>query len=78
MRWWKVIGAAAFVGVAATGVLIARHERRHQDYTPEEIREKLHARAAEALDDEPAALDLDVVGADDTSAEPEAAPGQAG
>lgn len=43
-----MLGVAAFVGVAATGVLVARGERRHQDYTPEEIRERLHARAAEA------------------------------
>ena len=49
MRWWKLLGVAAFVGVAATGVLIARHERHHRDYTPEEIRDRLHARAAEAF-----------------------------
>lgn len=49
MRWWKLLGVAAFVGVAATGVLVARTERRHQDYTPDEIRERLHARAQEAF-----------------------------
>lgn len=49
MQWWKVLGAAAFVGVAATGVLIARSERRHHEYSPEEITERLHARAAEAM-----------------------------
>jgi hypothetical protein len=48
MRWWKVLGAAAFVGVAATGVVIARAERRRRAYTPEEIRARLHARVAEA------------------------------
>ena len=52
MQWWKVVGAAAFVGVAATGVLVARAERRHHDYTPEEIHERLRARAAEALEGE--------------------------
>ena len=35
-------------GVAATGVVLARAERRRRAYTPEEIRERLHARVAEA------------------------------
>jgi hypothetical protein len=48
MRWWKVVGLAGFVGVAATGVVIARAERRRRAYTPEEIRSRLHARLAEA------------------------------
>jgi hypothetical protein len=48
VRWWKVLGVAAFVGVAATGVAIARAERRRRAYTPEEIRARLHARLAEA------------------------------
>jgi hypothetical protein len=48
MRWWKLLGLAAFAGVAATGVVIARDERRRRAYTPEEIRERLHARLAEA------------------------------
>jgi hypothetical protein len=48
MRWWKWLGLAAFAGVAATGVVIARDQRRRRAYTPEEIRERLHARLAEA------------------------------
>ena len=48
MRWWKVLGLAGFVGVAATGVVIARDQRRRRAYTPEEIRARLHARLAEA------------------------------
>jgi hypothetical protein len=48
VRWWKVAGLAAFVGVAATGVVIARAERRRRAYTPEEIRARLHARYEEA------------------------------
>jgi len=48
MRWWKVLGVAAFVGVAATGVAIARAERRRRAYTPEEIRARLRARLAES------------------------------
>ncbi|HEV8562748.1 MAG TPA: hypothetical protein VGR06_41060 [Actinophytocola sp.] len=48
MRWWKMLGLAAFIGVAATGVVIARDERRRRAYTPEEIRVRLHTRLAEA------------------------------
>ncbi|HZB50373.1 MAG TPA: hypothetical protein VE547_14880 [Mycobacteriales bacterium] len=48
MRWWKVVGLAGLVGVAASGVVIARAERRRRTYTPDEIRDRLHARAAEA------------------------------
>lgn len=50
MRWWKVLGIAAFAGVAAGGVLIARDERRRLAYTPEEIRDRLHARLADAAE----------------------------
>ena len=38
---------AGFAGVAATGVVIARAERRRRAYTPEQIRSQLHARLAE-------------------------------
>jgi hypothetical protein len=48
MRWWKVLGLAGLAGVAATGAVLARAERRRRAYTPEEIRERLHARVAEA------------------------------
>jgi len=48
VRWWKVLGLAGLAGVAATGALVARSERRRRAYTPEEIRERLHARAEEA------------------------------
>ncbi len=47
MRWWKVLGLAGFAGVAATGVVAARAERRRRAYTPQEIREQLHARLAD-------------------------------
>ena len=49
MRWWKWLGLAAFAGVAATGVVIVRAERRRRAYSPDEIRERLHARHAEAV-----------------------------
>jgi len=41
---------AGFAGVAATGVVIARAERARRAYTPDEIREQLHARLAAAGD----------------------------
>jgi len=47
MRWYKVLGLAAFAGVAATGAVIIRDQRRRRAYTPDEIRDRLHARAAE-------------------------------
>ena len=47
MRWYKVLGLAAFAGVAATGAVIIRDERRRRAYTPDEVRERLHARLAD-------------------------------
>jgi hypothetical protein len=47
VRAWKWVGLAAFVGVAATGAVIARAERQRRAYTPEEIRQRLHERLAE-------------------------------
>ncbi|MGZ4524414.1 MAG: hypothetical protein ACXVXP_00610 [Mycobacteriaceae bacterium] len=46
MRWWKVLGVAGVVGVAASGVMTARAERQRRAYTPSEIRSKLHERVA--------------------------------
>ena len=43
-----MLGLAGLAGVAATGVVIARAERRRRAYTPDEIRERLHARLTEA------------------------------
>jgi hypothetical protein len=56
---WKLLGLAGLVGIAATGAAVARAERRRRAYTPDEIRERLHARHAEtedpnALGDSPA------------------------
>ena len=48
MRWWKLIGLAGLAGVAATGVVTARAERKRRSYTPDEIRSRLHVRAAQA------------------------------
>ncbi|GLZ28646.1 hypothetical protein Lesp02_08360 [Lentzea sp. NBRC 105346] len=43
-----MLGVAAFVGVAASGVMVARAQRKRAAYTPDQIRERLHARLAEA------------------------------
>jgi hypothetical protein len=48
MRWWKLVGLAALAGVAATGVVVVRSERRRRSYTPEEIRQRLHERLERA------------------------------
>ena len=59
MRWWKVAGLAGLAGVAATGVVLTRSERRRRAYTPEEIRERLHTRVAEGTADKEPAADED-------------------
>jgi hypothetical protein len=45
LRW---VGLAGLAGVAATGVVVARAERRRRAYTPDEIRSRLHGRLAAA------------------------------
>jgi LPXTG-motif cell wall-anchored protein len=45
---WKWIGLAGLAGVAATGVVVTRRRRSQQQYTPDELRDRLHQRLAEA------------------------------
>jgi hypothetical protein len=45
---WKWLGLAGLAGVAATGVVIARDQRKRAALTPDEVRERLHARVSEA------------------------------
>ena len=45
---WKLLGLAGVVGVAAGGVLVVRDQRRRRTYTPNEIRDRLQRRLAEA------------------------------
>ena len=47
MGWRKKLGLAGLAGVAATGVLVVRAERRRRSYTPQEVRQHLHDRLAE-------------------------------
>jgi hypothetical protein len=42
-----VLGVAGLAGVAATGVIIARDQRRRAQLTPEEVRARLHERLDE-------------------------------
>jgi hypothetical protein len=49
VKWAKVLGIAGMVGVAATGVAVARAERRRRAYTPEDIRTRLRERHDEAV-----------------------------
>jgi hypothetical protein len=44
---WKVVGLAGLAGVAATGVVVARHRRAHREYDPDELRDRLHRRLAD-------------------------------
>ncbi len=45
---WKMLGLAGLAGVAATGAVLVRAERRRQALTPDDVRARLHARHAEA------------------------------
>ena len=54
------MGLAGLAGVAATGAVVARAERRRRQYTPDEIRERLHQRVAEAAAEPVASDDISV------------------
>ncbi len=54
MKMWKVLGVAGLAGVAATGVIVARDERRRTQLTPDDVRDRLHERyAATRMTEEP-------------------------
>lgn len=46
---WKLVGLAGLFGVAATGAVVARRRRAQRAYDPDELRERLHRRYAEAV-----------------------------
>ena len=54
------MGLAGLAGVAATGVVVARSERKRRAYTPDEVRDRLHQRVAEAAEPEDASDDISV------------------
>ena len=47
MKLWRVLGVAGLAGVAATGAIIARDQRRRAQMTPDEVRDRLHRRLDE-------------------------------
>ncbi|MCM0620126.1 hypothetical protein [Nocardioides bruguierae] len=47
---WKLLGLAGAAGVAASGVVVARDQRRRASLTPEQVRDRLHERLARAED----------------------------
>ena len=54
------MGLAGLAGVAATGVVVARAERKRRAYSPDEVRNRLHQRVAEAAEPEAASDDISV------------------
>jgi hypothetical protein len=59
MRLWKWIGVAGLAGVAATGAVVARNERQRRAYSPDDVRSRLHERAAAIEQDIPAPVPVD-------------------
>jgi hypothetical protein len=47
VKLWRVLGVAGLAGVAATGVIIARDQRKRAQLTPDEVRARLHERLAD-------------------------------
>jgi hypothetical protein len=50
VRLWKLLGVAGLAGVAAGSVVLARNERQRRAYTPDDVRARLHERAAVAAE----------------------------
>jgi hypothetical protein len=50
VRLWKLLGLAGLAGVAAGGAVLARNERQRRAYTPDDVRARLHERAATAIE----------------------------
>lgn len=48
MNTWKLLGLAGLAGVAATGAVVARDERRRRAVTPDDVRARLHERLEQA------------------------------
>jgi hypothetical protein len=48
VRLWKLLGLAGLASVAAGGAVLARNERQRRAYTPDDVRARLHERAAAA------------------------------
>ena len=53
MRPWKLLGLAGLAGVAATGAVLVRDERRRRAYSPDDVRARLHERHAALTSEDP-------------------------
>jgi hypothetical protein len=51
VKLWRLLGVAGLAGVAATGVILARDQRKRAQLTPEEVRDRLQARLEEAREE---------------------------
>ena len=47
MRWWKLVGLAGLVGIAATSAAVVARKRHWRNYDADELRDELHRRLAE-------------------------------
>jgi len=47
VKLWRVLGVAGVAGVAATGVIIARDQRKRAQMSPDEVRSRLRERLDE-------------------------------
>lgn len=50
MKLWKWLGLAGLAGVAATGVVVARDQRKRTQMTPDDVRRRLHERLEDGKD----------------------------
>lgn len=48
MRWWKALGLAGVAGVATTTAVVVRSQRQRAAVTPDQVRDRLRERLAEA------------------------------
>jgi hypothetical protein len=62
MKIWKALGLAGLAGVAATGAIIARDQRKRTQLAPADIRARLQGRLAEATGDPSPAKDAETSG----------------
>lgn len=53
MKLWKVLGVAGLAGVAATGAIIARDQRKRSQLSADEVRHRLQERVAALGQDGP-------------------------
>jgi hypothetical protein len=47
VKLWRLLGVAGLAGVTATGVILARDQRKRAQLTPDEVRARLQERLKE-------------------------------